>query len=315
MLEFVNNIFSARKRHFEYTSSGAGWFFDKQNVIRREKTKWQAIEVCKSDELGTTLLLDGITQLTEVGEFQYHEPMAHIPLLAHPNPKNIMVIGGGDGALVKEVLKHQSVEHLDFVELDEGVINFSKTYLPELGGAAFNSKKVQIHIEDGRSFVQNGVAAGKTYDVILMDMTDPIGPSVVLYTREFFAMIEKLLADTNALFIMHTESPDCRPDLFTKIHATLKPEFPIVRPFISHIRMYGGQWSWAVCSRANDIALVTPETIKERIAERKLTGFKVVSEETWPSFFTLWPLHYQFLAEKAEAATDANPGYQALGVR
>lgn len=336
MFEFIKTIASTgKRRHFEYTSPGAGWFFDIDRTVKKTRTRWQKLEVAETAELGTALLLDGITQLTAAGEYQYHEPMAHIPLLSHPAPERILVIGGGDGVLVREILTHPSVRSVDLAELDSDVVDFCKTHLADLGGTALADPRVSVHIGDGRSFAKTALERGTRYDVILMDMTDPAGPSLALYTREFFAIVRGLLADNRALFAMHTESPDCRPTVFAKIHATLRSEFDRVIPFVSHIRMYGGLWSWALCSaRAESSALpgggsaagarsrsvapdaqnllpISADTAAQRIAERNLSGLKIVSPETWPGFFALWPVWRSLLdPETAPApATDAHSSY------
>lgn len=298
------------KKHFEYTSAHAGWFFDLQTIIKKDKTKWQKILVAENPELGKTLLLDGITQLTEAGEYQYHEPMAHIPLLSHPKPERVLIIGGGDGGLARDVLRHSTIKTLDLVDLDEGVIEFSKKFLPELGGNAFLDTRLNVHVQDGRAFVKKAIEDKIRYDVILMDMTDPFGPSLALYSREFFALIRKLFATKDSLFIMHSESPDLRPRVFAKIFATLKAEFESVEPIVSHVRMYGGLWSWALCS-AKQITKMNSEKLTERMGERGIKNLKIISAETWNSLFTLWPI-YQTLLEKEnlpEPASDANPSY------
>jgi len=331
---------SHKRRHFEYTSPGAGWFFDIDRTLLKARTRWQKIEAAESAELGTALLLDGITQLVAAGEYQYHEPMAHIPLLSHPSPERVLVIGGGDGALVREVLAHPGVRSVDLAELDGEVVDFCKRRLAGLGGSALADPRVSVHIGDGRAFARAALEEGRRYDVVLMDMTDPAGPSLALYTREFFAIVRGLLADERALFAMHTESPDCRPEVFAKIHATLRAEFDCVVPFVSHVRMYGGLWSWALCggpaasegpdatgSPASDSRTAAPRSAdaagsaapfpisadeaERRMAERNLSGLKIVGRETWESFFALWPLWRNLLdPEKApEPATDAHSSY------
>lgn len=297
------------KIHTEYTSTHSGWFFEISKVLKKEKTKWQKICVVETKEFGKALLLDGITQITEKQEYQYHEPMAHLPLLCHPEPESVLIIGGGDGALLREILLHPSIKKADFVELDEGVIEFCKEYFPEMGASSFSDSRVTIHIEDGRAFAQRAAAEKKSYDAIFMDMTDPSGPSLALYTREFFMIIEHLLKDDLSFFIMHSESPDLRPNTFAKIHATLNTVFPRVQPMISYVRMYGGLWSWALCSKGLKSFSTKPSIADERIRERNLQNLKIINEETWLSFFSLWPVHKTLLLKNTEPATDKNPEY------
>lgn len=308
------DLIKKNKLHFEFTGPGGGWFFERGKTIRSAKTKWQKIDIVETKNFGRAFLLDGITQLTETQEYQYHEPMAHVPLLAHKNPKTALVIGGGDGALAKEILKHPTIESLDFAELDEGVIEFCKNYLPEMGGSAFNDPRVSLHIGDGRSFVEKAKNEGKTYDAIFMDMTDPEGPCALLYTKEYFEIILSLLKDKNSFFIMHTESPDLRPKTFQKIIFTLKAIFPVVQEMISHVRMYGGMWAWAICSKDFNPKNFDANKIESIQKERGLNEFKIISKETWNSFFVLWPIYKKLIErtendEKIEIALDENPGY------
>ncbi len=309
MRKFIRLFSKKRTMHFEHTSSGGGWFFDVEKKLQSAKTQWQKIDVVKTKEFGKALLLDGITQLTEAQEYQYHEPMAHVPLLAHKNPKKALVIGGGDGALAQEILRHPSIESLDFVELDEGVINFCKKHLPELGGDAFNDERVKLHIQDGRAFVENAEKEGKTYDAIFMDMTDPEGPCIALYTKEFFEIVSSLLKDDEAFFIMHAESPDLRLKTFQRIMHTLKAVFPSVQEMVSHVRMYGGMWTWAIASKSFNPKNFDAKKIPAVIEKRGLKNLKIISSETWESFFRLWPVYKALLDEEGEIATDANPGY------
>lgn len=309
MRYFLNRIFKMRFRHSEYTSSGGGWFFDIKRVLRKAHTKWQHIEVVQTTEFGKALILDGITQLTETLEYQYHEPMAHLPLLSHPCPRRVLVIGGGDGALVREILRHPSIEHIDFVELDAGVVAFCRAFLPDMGGSAFDDPRVTLHIEDGRSFATRALSENKHYDAIFMDMTDPSGPSLALYSQEFFSIVHGLLLNSDSFFIMHTESPDFRASLFARINATLRSVFKSVTPVVSHVRMYGGLWSWAICTNCCSAQEITKDQLFARINERCLSGLRIVGAETWQSFFTLWPEHRALLSTPIEPSTDENPGF------
>jgi spermidine synthase len=309
MRKLLNTFHKFFSIHSEFTGTHSGSFFEVNKTLKKCKTKWQDICVVDTKEFGKALLLDGITQLTETQEYQYHEPMAHLPLLCHPNPESVLIIGGGDGALLRQVLLHPSIEKVDFVELDEGVVEFCKEYFPELGASAFFDPRVSLHIEDGRAFANKAQAEKRSYDAVFMDMTDPAGPSLSLYTKEFFYTIESLLKNDASFFIMHSESPDLRPKTFTKIHATLNAVFPRVQPITSYVRMYGGLWSWALCSKGTDAFYMDDSTLEKRILERNLGNLKIINKDTWPSFFNLWPVHKNLLLQNTEPATDKNPDY------
>ena len=156
------------------------WKFSE--TVYTERTDYQDLAVIDTLEFGRALVLDGIIQTTEKDEFIYHEMIAHPAMMAHPNPQKVLVIGGGDGGTVREAVRYQSVTQADLVEIDEKVIWASRKYLPEIS-CALSDRKVRIFVEDGLEFVK-----GKEnyYDVILVDSSDPIGPAIGLFGKEFY---------------------------------------------------------------------------------------------------------------------------------
>ncbi|MEN8212537.1 MAG: spermidine synthase, partial [Thermodesulfobacteriota bacterium] len=143
-----------------------------EKVLYSKKSKFQQIDMFQTKNHGKMLVLDGIIQLTQSDEFAYHEMLAHVPLFAHPNPENILVIGGGDGGILREAKRHDCIKTIDFCEVDEDVIHVCKEFLPDLA-CGFDDPRVQVHIADGNAFVQ---AHKNRYDVIIVDSSDPIGP-------------------------------------------------------------------------------------------------------------------------------------------
>lgn len=146
------------------------------------KSQFQKIEIYQTKRFGKMLALDGVVQTTVGDEYVYHEMITHVPLCSHPEPQNILIIGGGDGGVAREALKHSSVEKITLVEIDAKVVEFSKKYLPEISGGAFDSPKLEVRLEDGAKFIKN---KSETYDVIIVDSSDPIGPSTVLFSEGF----------------------------------------------------------------------------------------------------------------------------------
>jgi len=307
----------------ERISRSSGWFYGAGRTIYAGRTEFQEIELLETEEFGTTLLLDGATQVMEKNEFQYHEPMVHLALLAHPEPQRVLVIGGGDGGILREVLKHPSVNNVDFVELDREVAEFSRTHLSSLNGGAFDDRRVRTHFADGRSFVEDaaargaaspgdtlrGVAPREGYDIVIMDMTDPAGPSLMLYTAEFFRSVKAILRDDLAFFVMHSESPEARPEAFARIRRTLDSVFPTVRGAYTYIRMYGTLWSFAICSQGADPTDVGADEAGLRLAERGIRGLKLVSAESWPAFFPRYPYVEALLEGDGPISTDADPAF------
>ena len=190
-------------------------------VLYSNKSEFQQIDLYQTRSHGKMLVLDGIIQLTERDEFGYQEMMAHLPLFAHPNPEKVLVIGGGDGGVLREVAKHECVKTMDFCEIDPEVIEVSKKFLPGLA-CGFDDPRVNIHIRDGNEFVGSKPNA---YDVIIVDSSDPIGPGEALFEKPFYEKLKQALkpggvvATQGESFFLHQ---DCVENLI-KITKALFP--------------------------------------------------------------------------------------------
>jgi spermidine synthase len=159
-------------------------------TLELHKTDYQTIEVFENALLGRVMTLDGVVQTTEKDEFIYHEMLAHVPMLAHPNPKRVLIIGGGDGGILREVLKHPSVEQVTLVEIDGQVIEIAKRYFPKHLNGAFDDPRSRIIIGDGVKFVNE---TNEKFDVIISDSTDPIGAAQALFTSDFYTAASRCL--------------------------------------------------------------------------------------------------------------------------
>ncbi len=152
-------------------------------LLYDSETEHQRLRVFRNPTFGRILTLDGVVQVTEGDEFIYHEMMAHVPIFAHGSATRVLIVGGGDGGMAREVLKHRGVERVVMVEIDAGVIEFSKQYLPGIGGGAFDDPRLEVVIADGADYMK---AEGEAFDVVIVDSTDPIGPGVTLFTDTFY---------------------------------------------------------------------------------------------------------------------------------
>jgi spermidine synthase len=177
-------------------------------VLFDSETEHQHLVVAESERFGRLFTLDGVTQLTMADEFVYHEMLAHVPILAHGRANDIGIVGGGDGGLVEEVLKHPSVERVTIAELDAGVIDFARTYLPDLSRGAFDDPRVDIVLGDGAAFV---ATTDRRFDVIVVDSTDPIGPGAALFTHDFYANCRRVLKPGGVL-VTQNGVPFFQPD-------------------------------------------------------------------------------------------------------
>lgn len=158
-----------------------------ETILYDEKSPFQHIQVFDTRHHGKMMVLDGIIQLTQSDEFSYQEMLAHIPLFAHPQPENILVIGGGDGGILREVGRHACVKTMDFCEIDEMVIAVSKQFLPDLA-CGFDDPRVNVFIRDGAVFARENTGV---YDVIIVDSSDPIGPGEILFKKPFYESLKK----------------------------------------------------------------------------------------------------------------------------
>lgn len=302
----VNRIASGRKLYTEALNPYFGYFYTIKKSLIKEKTRYQEVELVDTDEFGKVLLLDEITQVAERNDYDYHETMVHPALCSHPNPESVLVIGGGDGGIMREVLKHSSVKKLAIAELDDGVIEFSRKYLSSVHNGCFDDPRVTINIIDGRKFTKNHKGE---FDVVIMDMTDPFGPSKMLYTKEFFKAIKRSFRDPNGIFVMHSESPVSRPQAFACIQKTLRSVFVNVNPFYLYIHMYAVLWSITLSSDSINASLVKPAIIDKRLTINNLNGLRVYNGATHISMQAEFPYISQILKGPARIITDAKPDF------
>jgi spermidine synthase len=260
-----------------------GYFFRTNKKLYETRTQYQDLEIHELPRHGRMLRLDGVFQTSERDEFLYHEPLAHVGGITIDGPKKALVIGGGDGGAAEEFLKYKTIEKVVMVELDGGVVDACKKYIPGICGNAFNDPKLELRIQDGIQYV---FETDETFDQILLDLTDPFGPSIELYTHEFYAQISRILSNEGVLSL-HIESPITRPELFSKLYWTLKSVFPIVRPMTNYVPLYGTLWGFALASKTQDPTSVDKQTIVERLAKHQLPGLQFYNEDTHHSLFAL----------------------------
>ncbi|KAG0337796.1 putrescine aminopropyltransferase [Podila humilis] len=168
---------------------GQAMSLEVKEILHVEKSLFQDVLVFQSTSYGNILVLDGVIQSTERDEFSYQEMMTHVPMNAHPNPRKVLVIGGGDGGVLREVVKHEGVEEVTLCEIDEAVIRVSKKYLPSMA-VGFEHPKVKIHVGDGFAFLEDKV---DSFDVIITDSSDPVGPAASLFQAKFFELMKNAL--------------------------------------------------------------------------------------------------------------------------
>lgn len=161
-----------------------------RRVLFDSRTDHQRLVIAESVAFGKLVMLDGVTQLTTADEYVYHEMLAHVPILAHGAVRDVLIVGGGDGAMIEEVFKHPGVERLTMAELDAGVIRLARAHLPELSNGAFDDPRLEIVIGDGADYV---ATSDRQFDLVIVDSTDPIGPGEAVFTPTFYADCRRVL--------------------------------------------------------------------------------------------------------------------------
>jgi len=246
-----------------------------KKILHVEKSLYQDVLVFESENYGNVLVLDGVIQCTERDEFSYQEMITHLPMSSHPNPRKVLVIGGGDGGVIREVLKHQTVEQVVLCDIDEAVPRVSKQYLPNMA-AAFKDPKVTVHIGDGFKFLAEN--EGK-YDVIITDSSDPVGPAEVLFQKPYFQLLHNALSPGGHI----STQGEClwlHLDLISGLRTMCRELFPVVEYAYTTIPTYpSGQIGFMLCSRAADRDMRTPV--------RKLSGNKYYNEAIHKASFVL----------------------------
>lgn len=250
----------------EYQTKNLGLTARIKETLYAGRSEFQEIAVVDSHEFGRMLVLDGVFQTSVAEEYIYHEMIAHVPLFIHPNPKTILVIGGGDGGTIREVVKHPSVEVAEMVEIDGKVVEVSKKYLPEISVALNeNHPKLRLKIGDGIKHMQQ---VENKYDVIIVDCSDPIGPGEGLFTHTFYKNVYKALKP-DGLFVQQTESPFYHQELIKRLHRDISSLFPITRLYLANIPIYpSGLHCFTIGSKQYDPDSVDVSRIPETLGTR-----------------------------------------------
>ncbi|OUS69788.1 spermidine synthase [Paenibacillus sp. MY03] len=224
-----------------------------------EQTDFQQLDMIETEEFGTMLVLDGMVMTTVRDEFVYHEMVAHPVLSTHPDPEHVLVVGGGDGGVIREVMKHPKVKKAVLVDIDGKVIEYSKTYLPSIAGELDNPR-VEVLVGDGFMHIHDRKNA---YDVIMVDSTEPVGPAANLFTRGFYQGIYEALKE-DGIFVAQTDNPWFKAELIKSVNRDVKEVFPIVRVYGANIPTYpSGLWTFTMGSKTYDPLEVEESSIPE----------------------------------------------------
>lgn len=256
-----------------------------EKTLFQEKTEHQDLHVFENPQFGRVLALDGIVQTTEGDEFMYHEMLAHVPILAHGAVKRVLVIGGGDGGTLKQVLRHEGVEGT-LVEIDQSVIDLCRKYLPRIGEDVFDSPRAHVVIADGAKFVAE---TDDRFDVIIVDSTDPVGPGAVLFSAEFYKSCKRCLNE-GGILITQNGVAFVQKDEVTTSYRRLTPIFKDVSFYVTAVPTYNGGFmtlGWATDNpelRRQPVSVIAERVAKSGIETRYYNADIHVGSFALPNF-------------------------------
>jgi spermidine synthase len=255
----------ATSRFSETPAPGVTFAYEGE-LLHAEDSAFQHVEIYDHPTFGKTLVLDGAVQTSERDEFLYHEMLVHVPLLAHPNPQRVLVIGGGDGGTLRRVLEHSTVTEAVMVEIDERVTALSREFMPSIGGDVWDDPRATVLFDDGNAYVR---ADGEPFDAIIVDSSDPVGPGIVLFETPFFERcLERL--NPGGVYVAQIGSPIYFQDELRMAVRNARAAFPDVRVYLGHVTTYPGVlWGFMLCGEALTIDAAEAEA---RAAERKITA-------------------------------------------
>lgn len=226
----------------------------------RGKSPFQEVEVVQTSGHGKLLLIDGMTMVSERDEFVYHEMIAHVPLFLHPRPRRVLVIGGGDGGTVREVLRHKSVERCVLVEIDALVVDASRRFIPQTA-AKLSDRRAEVRIEDGVKYVRE---TRERFDVVIVDSTEPFGPAKELFGPSFYKDVRRVLT-ADGVVVSQAGSPFYEIATIKNLGRILKPVFPVVDAYLfTNLTYPGGLWAFTFASKGlRPVRDLRPRRVKD----------------------------------------------------
>ncbi|MET1128396.1 MAG: polyamine aminopropyltransferase [Thermoproteota archaeon] len=289
----------------EWISEGEGALRAVKRIYAYGKTRYQEFMVAELAGVGKSLIIDGKVQSSLHDEHWYHEALVHPVLVAHPKPERVLIIGGGEGATAREVLRHKQIREVTMVELDDSIVNASRNHLPEWHQGAFDDPRLRLMFDDGRAFLER--VKGE-YDVVILDLVDPLegGPALRLYTVEFYSLVKRALRP-GGIMVTQATSPTLYPRVFATVRNTVAAVFKIARAYATYVRSYNGMWGFVAGSDELDPAALSAEQVDEVLRKRGVKGLRFYDGTTHVWMFSLpKPIRKDLEAVK-EYATDENP--------
>jgi spermidine synthase len=295
------------KWFFETTTPVEGHMHAIVRSLADVRTKFQHAEILETSSYGKCLVLDGRIQSSQADEFIYHEALVHPGLLAvDVAPRTALVIGGGEGATLREILRYPSITKAVMVDIDGEVVELCKRLLPEMHQGAFEDPRTELRHEDARAYLEKG---GEAFDFISIDLVEPLeeGPACMLFTKEFYTLVRNRLTPGGTMTMQAGMTKVGELPFFTSIHRTLREVFPVVAGYQAYISCFGTPWGFVLASKKIDPARQDTATIDRLVAERIRGSLGYWDGQTHQHAFSL-PKHIRTaIAEQTRIVTDANP--------
>ncbi|MEW6162893.1 MAG: polyamine aminopropyltransferase [Nitrospirota bacterium] len=274
------------------------WFIDKESEYRwiyhrvkehvlSSRTRFQQVEIIDTYNFGRVVILDNRIQSAEADEFIYHEALVHPAMITHPAPESILILGGGEGATLREVLRHLTVKRVVMVDIDEEFVNLCKKRLEKWHMGSFNDERVELIFADAKEYIKK---IKFKFDVIIVDISDPVegGPAKTLYTKEFYSYIKRALMP-DGIFVTHATEVHyiSGRSLSIEIFRTLAEIFPIAEFYYEYIPSFSSLWAFTVGSLKYSSGEMSSTTIDNRLKKRGLTNLSYYDQETHKRLFYL----------------------------
>ena len=293
---------SANKFVLEWITESWASLYGVKEIIYSGETKYQKVDILKTHDFGTVLLLDGLLQSSELDEFIYHESLVHPAMVAHPNPRRVLIVGGGEGATAREVEKYPDVEEIQMVDLDGELIEIVKKHLP-WGREGFQDPRLKLVIAEGREYLSK--QPDGYYDVIIMDATDPAEESLALqlYTKEYYSLAYRKLGEAG-LIVTHIGPLLHKTKLVLSVYKTMKSVFPRACLYAVYVKSLEAMWSFAVASKKDLPSDLSGEEVDRRLRERKVSGLRFYSGEVHDAILKLTQAYLRSFKAEGVVLTD-----------
>jgi spermidine synthase len=299
--------------HIEFYAPDEAHMRGISKIYASEQTPFQKVEVIQSTHYGKCLILDGYMQSAQLDEFIYHENLVHPAMVSCPNPKNVAIIGGGEGATLYEVLRHKTVEKCWMVDIDQRIVELCDEYMPEWSRGAFKDKRTTLLFEDGRKFLEN---SKEKFDVIIIDIPEPVeeGPAYLLYTIEFYQMVAEKLNEGGMVALQSGCSAEKELRCLAAIHTTLKKVFPVVYSWPANVPSFDIPWSFTMASKTIDPKKLKKDQVNQILKDRGVGELRYYDGETHEGLFFTPKYIRDGFAKATEIIRDDKPlAYKFLG--